>query len=201
MGLKVYFPPYRLAWWKMFTLPPSPAQWLWFESPPKQLIFSPARWRLLLSLLVCPGQFLQGWCWFGAAAGVIICCVSLVSPSPFLFFFFFFPPRTQVPSGPEGAVRRNPASDFGPGTGVGYRDNPLRLPYPPQAHGQPSANSSWQISVQTHGIGDRTEQPEYLSGRQSKSTFFYGRRKIIGGTRWYSQHLTKGILVFHGGTS
>lgn len=47
--------------------------------------------------------------------------------------FSFFPCRTQVPSGPEGAVRRNPASDFGPDTGVGYRDNPLRLPYPPQA--------------------------------------------------------------------
>lgn len=37
--------------------------------------------------LTCLGQFLQG-CWFGAAAGVNIYSVSLVSPSPFLFFFF-----------------------------------------------------------------------------------------------------------------
>lgn len=82
--------------------------------------------------------------------------------------------RTQVPGGPEGAVRRNPASDSGPDPGVGDRDNPLRLPHPPQADSQPSANPSGQISVQTHGIGDRIEQPKYLSGRKSKSTFFYG---------------------------
>lgn len=107
---------------------------------------------------------------------------------------FFFPCRTQVPSGPEGAVRRNLASDFGPDTGAGYCDNSLRLPYPPQADSQPSANSSGQISVQTHGIGDRIEQPKHLPGRKSKSTFFLKVRKGLGwGKRWYSQHLTLGI--------
>lgn len=55
-------------------------------------------------------------------------------------------------SGPEGAVGRNPASDFGSDIGVDYCDNSLCVPYPSQADSQSSTTSSRQISVQTHGI-------------------------------------------------
>lgn len=99
-------------------------------------------------------------------------------------------------SGPEGAVRRNPASDLGPDTGIGYSDNPLRLPYPPQADSQPSADSSGQISVQTHGIGDRIEQPKYQV-EKAKALFSKGEERKWGGERRYSQHLIVGISRRH----
>lgn len=88
-----------------------------------------------------------------------------------------------MPGGPEGAAGGNPAPDPGADPGAGYRGHPRHLPHPPQADSQPGADPSGQISVQTHGIGSRTEQPERLSGRKSKSTFLCGRGKVRGGAR------------------
>jgi len=107
-----------------------------------------------------------------AAAGVQISNVSFISLS-----FSFSACRTQVPGGPEGAVRRNPASDFGPDTGVGYRDNPLRLPYPPQADSQPGADSSGQISVQTHGIGTGSSSSRIYQVEKAKALLSKGEER------------------------
>lgn len=162
----------------MSPLPPNPALRQGFHFPPKRWIFflgldGGCRLCWLLRLFLLRRDLWRGAVTLGMSlhdrsrSSDLQCLVHFSFP-----LFPFFPCRAQVPGGPEGAVRGNPASDSGPDPGVGYRDNPLRLPYPPQADGQPSADSSGQISVQTHGLGESIEQPKYLSGRKSKSTFF-----------------------------
>lgn len=105
--------------------------------------FSPGLWRVLLSLFVGVATFaMQG---ARRAADLDLDSfsrnISLVQQQELTFAmshsflslspFHFSPCRTQVPGWPEGAVRRNPASDFGPDTGAGYCDNSLCLPHPP----------------------------------------------------------------------